>query len=185
MRSRQLLATSLRGYAKRFAMTAGFGTGDKLDPFTFDVRAMSAVDAGIANGQVGKSESIIEGRTRNAAIWRSKLVNLGLTSLRLPPPDNNVFTKFWLAFEGETAAREQQLLKSSLWRCGVEIESLYVPLHLRPSFAHFRRVRLPITERLWQFIFSVPVRPNLEAADWSRIDAALDFVRESLSKRIN
>ena len=154
--------------------------GSELDPFRFSVHPISAVEAGIAVGQVLNIENVIKGRARNASIWRTKLAKLAFTGLRLPPSDNNVFTKFWLAFEGPNAAREMQLLKSSLWRCGAEVESFYVPLHLRAPFAHFRRVNLETTERLWQRIFSVPVRPNLDSNDWSRIDAALGLAARQL-----
>lgn len=173
-RSRLLLGNALRGYARRFLSAASFDDGSELEPFGFTLHSVSAVEAGIAIGQIGNIDSVIEGRTRNASIWRAKLAKLAFSGLRMPPPENNVFTKFWLTFEGGNAEREMQLLKSSLWRFGVEVESLYVPLHLRAPFAHFRRVRLATTERMWHTVFAVPVRPNLNAGDWSRIDAALE-----------
>jgi dTDP-4-amino-4,6-dideoxygalactose transaminase len=131
---------------------------------------------------IDKNERIIAGRRANALRWRERLARVGFSSVRLPPDQNNVFMKFWVIFDGTDADREMPLLRSSLWRYGGENERIYTPLHLWPAFERYRRADLRETERLWNRLLALPVRPDLGTANWSRIDAALDRAAKQLKR---
>lgn len=172
-RSRQTLMQAFRAHAQRLLSGDPAQTGAQ-ESFSFDVYAISDIEAGLAACQIAKISTIVENRRRNASLWQAKLQNAGFHSLRLPPSENNIYIKMWTSFGGENAETEARILKSALWHHGVETEPLYVPLHLRPAFSRFRHVALPNTESLWRNVFSLPVRPNLNEHDWSRINNALD-----------
>lgn len=144
----------------------------------FSVYLMSDIEAQLAFSQIQKIETIIQRRREFSARWRDRLNRLGLTAMQLLPEQDNIYTKMLLSFVGEAAEGESQGLKGGLWNHGVETESSYTPLHLRPPFAAFRRTSMPVTERQWRGAFAVPVRPNLDADDWERIDKALSSLAQ-------
>ena len=94
------------------------------------------------------------------------------SSIRLAPAEPNVHTKLWISTEGD--ALELERVRSHFARYGIETETLYTPLHMRPGLMETAKVPLPNTERLWSGICSLPARPNLDEADWERISAAVD-----------
>jgi dTDP-4-amino-4,6-dideoxygalactose transaminase len=92
--------------------------------------------------------------------------------LRTAPLSDNSFSKFWVDCTSRGPAFAAQM-RSTLWRQGVETESLYRPLHLRPEFRECRTVPLPNTEALAPVVFSLPVRADLDPGDWRRIERAV------------
>ena len=141
-----------------------------LQSFAYPVRRLSDIDAALALCQVERHQEIIRRRQANA---RALLASGALegTGLDLPDPGDHIFTKFLLSTTGnhQAALSLQELLQSR----GIETEPSYVPLHLRPAFARFRRRALPETERRWSGAFSLPVHPRLGPKEMDRIISVL------------
>lgn len=150
---------------------------DSYAPHDFSLYAISDIEAELALAQIGRIGAIIGRRRDHASWWRERLSAMNFKTLHLLPPENNIGTKMILSFVGEGAEREARLLKSALWSNGIETESTYTPLHLRPYFRGLRKTALPMTEQQWRHAYVVPVRPNLTEADFSRAARALDEVR--------
>lgn len=135
-------------------------------------RTMGDIDAWLAYRQIQRIDENIERRRANAARWGDLLQGARLPC-RLPPADANVFTVLPLLFEGADAARTAGFARQSLERGGVATEPCYTPLHVRTEASDFRRTNMDMCESLWRRVFAVPVRPNLPAKDWARIEAAM------------
>jgi dTDP-4-amino-4,6-dideoxygalactose transaminase len=177
-RGRRRLTASLR--AKLFSRTrAGAPAGD----IRFPIAALSEIEAQLALLQMPLLRDRIERRRINARRWMDGLGALGLESASILPAEDNVRTKMLLAFPGVNGAEESKMLAGALARRGIECESSYVPLHLRTPYTTFRRTRMDMTDALWRGAFSLPVRPNLDDADWIRIEASLTDLREELAAR--
>jgi perosamine synthetase len=150
---------------------------DEADPHGFTVQAISDVEAALAAEQIRKLDTVVAAHAANAESWRRRLD--GIPGVRVAPAENNVFTKLWVVFEGDDAELRATRARTVLRRHCVETETLYVPLNRRPEFSRYRAVPLPTTDRLWRSVFAVPARPGLDAADWQRIDAALEEIRST------
>lgn len=148
--------------------------------FRFDSSAINNIYARLASLQLKKLHVIIEKRRMFAERWRVALDGLGLVTARVPRIADAVRCKMLLTFAGEKGAAESKQLAGVLWNHGVEVEPSYVPLHLRHQFAGFRKTSMAVTDRLWRGAFALPVRPNLVADDWARIDAALSALHRRL-----
>lgn len=81
----------------------------------------------------------------------------------------NTCLKFWIKLPTAAAAK----LKLHLWKYGIEVEDLYTPLHLKAEFSQYRSKDLPVTEKVYQMVFCLPVRPNLTKFDLERFEFAL------------
>jgi dTDP-4-amino-4,6-dideoxygalactose transaminase len=138
---------------------------------SFPIGAIPDVEAQMALAQWDAIPAVIEGRLANAARWRERLAP---HVDAMAPADHTVQLKSWVRLDDPAAAED---LRRALWREGVETEALYTPLHLRSTFDAARRGPLPVTERVWRGVFSLPVRPSLGERDWQRVDAALDAWR--------
>lgn len=134
---------------------------------------MSDLEARLLLLQWSEVPYVTRCRIANANRWRSLLESTHLPGLRLPPPEKNVYCKMLLSFDGDSALSTSKSLRQALLNAGVETEDWYAPLHLRAPFSRFRRAAMPVSERVWRAAFSVPVRPNLDALDWQRIESAL------------
>ena len=137
----------------------------------FPMHSISDIEARLALLQLRKLDQIVRRRRENAERWRAVLRGTQ-SSIRLAPAEPNVHTKLWISTEGD--ALELERVRSHFARYGIETETLYTPLHMRPGLMETAKVPLPNTERLWSGICSLPARPNLDEADWERISAAVD-----------
>lgn len=141
-----------------------------IERYDYPVHGMADVEAALALAQVRRHPEIIGRSQANAqALLASDVwAEAGL----LPPePADHIFTKFIVtAADGPALAAE---FKRRLRSHGVQVESTYTPLHLRPPFAHFRRGDVSKAEERWQATFAIPVGPHLGRADVQRIINAL------------
>jgi dTDP-4-amino-4,6-dideoxygalactose transaminase len=135
----------------------------------------TGLEAALARRQMARIDEIVAGQRRWLTFWRDRLTHAGLPALRVPPA-SSIGLKVWASFDGPDAAGEAGRLKRALRAAGVEIESAYTPLHLRPPFATARRGPLATTERLWRHVFMLPSRPNLGDADRARFERAIAAV---------
>jgi dTDP-4-amino-4,6-dideoxygalactose transaminase len=138
------------------------------------VGGVGDVDAWVAASMFGRLDDITARRRTNAERWRDLLAGV---PLRLAPSVANTFTKCWVVAEDDAAAR---WVRRELWAVGVETEDLYRPLHLRGDIPDIVvRGPLPVTESVWRRAFSLPVRPNLTADDWGRIERGVARLRRA------
>ena len=109
-------------------------------------------------------------RKKNACFW---LEIIKTASWKIEwshaPLNSNTFLKFWIKLPCDTA----QKFKAHLWNSGVEFEELYSPLHLRKSYRSYGQPDLPVTERLYKQVFTLPVRHDLTGKDLARIKKAV------------
>jgi aminotransferase len=177
-RVQQFVADYRPGPIDRLRQVAGIVRGrlagpptQALEGFRFTPHAMSDVEARIATIQLGRLDAMISARQAHAERWRELL---GGSSVVVAPRERNTCVKFWArcATDADAATMRRALLRQ-----GVETESLWTPLHLRPAFAAARHPSLPVTEASWRRVFSLPVRPNLPADAWARATAAIAAVR--------
>ena len=129
---------------------------------------IDAVDASIAAAQLDRATAHVETTRRHAARWRELVGGAGI-DVALAPAAGTA-AKLWVT-GGEDASRDAAArLRLALRDAGVQTEPLYVPLHRRAGYATLRRGDMPGTDRWAQAVYSVPTRPNLEPADWHRIE---------------
>ena len=166
-----------RCWSRFFGSPAAPVSIEPTDRSQFGFVSMNPVDAAILKIQFGKLAAIIQKRRENAALLSTQAA----ASPQLyasPTPENHTYTKFGLRVR--TAAVLAAFWEFSKKR-GIELEPLYVPLHLQPCGSRFRQGPLPVTEEIHARVVSVPVRPNLDPAEVDRISRALaDFGRHYL-----
>jgi dTDP-4-amino-4,6-dideoxygalactose transaminase len=73
-------------------------------------------------------------------------------------------------FAGENGIETADRWRKILERGGVITEPCYTPLHLRAEGKSLRRTAMPVCESVWQRVFAVPVRPDMQSRDWRNIE---------------
>lgn len=127
------------------------------------------VDALVTVEQLRKMNTIIAGRQANAEIIRGEFERFpGLFSLQ--PGGNHVYTKFSVALRTVEMLDRFRAFTDDR---GIELENMYVPLHLRDFGAPYGHGPLPVSEALFQRVVNVPVRPDLTAPEVRRIGQAV------------
>jgi dTDP-4-amino-4,6-dideoxygalactose transaminase len=135
-------------------------------------RTMSAGDAWFAARQIERIDTNLERRGQNARRWRDLLARTKIPCSTLPDAAN-VYAIFPLLFRGEGGMHQSIAFRQVLENEGIATEPCYTPLHLRNYGKDFRRTDMTIIESMWKAVFAVPVRPNLQAMDWKRIENAV------------
>ena len=131
----------------------------------YEYLAMSTIDARLLVEQLKKLNTIIERRQKNAQMVISKLRQFpALFSIQ--PSARHVYTKLSVCLRDRAMFEEFQ---SFMAQNGIELEGMYVPLHVRDFGAPFRKNALPIAESIYPRVVNIPVRPNLTARQVGRI----------------
>jgi perosamine synthetase len=161
------------------------GTNKKRSPIPLE--RMSNLDAGILIEQLEKTEEIIARRNDNAKHLERELGNLEGLEIQYQRGQERVFTKFLARVE----TRKMQSLSSHspeaidladyLFKHRIEIEWSYRPLHLRDEFRAYWREALPVSERLWPHIVTLPVNPTLGIQE---MDYIISAMKRYFEKRI-
>lgn len=152
-------------------------TARPFEGYGFSAYSISDIEAQLALLQIKKIDLIIQRRREFAARWQNLLNHLALPTMQIPLEQDNTFSKMLISFKGEAGQAESRKFRENLWFHGIETESFYTPLHYRPPFKALRRTSMPITESLWRSAYALPVRPNLDANDWKRIQKALSTIK--------
>lgn len=152
---------------------AGMGRDPADRAGTPGMSKIGGSDAELAALQLARVEALVGARHANASHWAS-LLSRWAPDVRTRPMERGVMTKFWVEFPGPTGPEQRRAFARHLWSHGLEVESLYRPLHLRASFGNARSGSLDTTEGLWDRVLSLPVRPSLSDRDWRRIHKALE-----------
>jgi len=127
---------------------------------------LSALDAFLLDKQLDQLERIIKKRQDHAQEIKAALKTANINCF-LPEEPLHIYTKFSVIFE-EANLRDK--LYDSLHRAGVEIEEMYIPLHLRDVAAEFAEEHTcSYAERIYKNVWNIPVRPNLAKREMNRI----------------
>ncbi|HUS47592.1 MAG TPA: GNAT family N-acetyltransferase [Phycisphaerae bacterium] len=127
--------------------------------------AMNGLDAAIVVEQLGKLGQIIERRKANAARTTAELRRFPQT-FSSASPEGHIYTKLSVRLPSQQLRDEFIAFMAAR---GVELEKMYVPLHLRSFARRFRREPLKVSESLYSSVVNVPVRPNLSSSEVERI----------------
>jgi dTDP-4-amino-4,6-dideoxygalactose transaminase len=134
---------------------------------------ISDVDARLTLSQLRKLSEIIGKRRQHAIDLRGALESRGDLVSQQSDRDH-VYTKLTLTFEHRSVAGR---FSEHMAEQGIEVEAMYVPLHLREFAAAHATRPLPTTETLLGRVLNVPIRPNLSAIEVSRIARAIEAFR--------
>jgi dTDP-4-amino-4,6-dideoxygalactose transaminase len=109
----------------------------------------------------------IETRRAHAATYRQRLANR-FALMQVPADRFSVYTNFVLR------TPERDRLVADMANQGFDLKVHYpVPIHRQPAFARYHREPLPVTERIVKEIVTLPISPELSAADRDALIEAL------------
>jgi len=131
--------------------------------------------AAILRAKLPLLERWIEGRRRIAATYAERLSELDIALPVERPGARHVYRNFVIGVPGDRDA-----IRCRLAEQGVETGMHYVPpLHLQPVYAHLggRAGDLPVTERIAEGTFGLPIYPQLTE---SQVDWVTETLRRSL-----
>lgn len=111
-------------------------------------------------------------RQQNAAFYTARLAGLpGVTLPTVSPGNDHIWNQYTLRVAGPG---RRDALRQRLGAAGVGCEVYYpVPLHLQACFAHLPGTSLPVTEALAQEVISIPIFPELTAAEREEVAQAV------------
>jgi dTDP-4-amino-4,6-dideoxygalactose transaminase len=132
--------------------------------------SMNRVDASILNYQLEKIHTIIERRRKNA--------NQLLQEIRKYPQifsiqntEKHIYTKLSVILR-DTTLHSQFLQHMADY--GVELENMYIPLHIRPDVKiKYLPYDMSTSEKVYQQVINIPVRPNLKRGEVLQIKKAI------------
>lgn len=130
---------------------------------------MSSIDAEIIILQLNKMEEIINLRKKNARFIIQKL-SLYPEIFSWQSSENHIYTKLSVRLHNKVMF--DSFLKF-MSRCNIELERMYMPLHLRKLTDLIEYDSLLVTEKIAPFIVNIPVRPNLTNKELTRITKAI------------
>jgi len=182
-------ARAKRGFAEiTYALHTRFAARSQTSDFDVHgwahkeclVREMSVIDAWFAASQIDTIKDNLELRRQNSQRWRGLLDGANIQYATLPN-GNIVHAAFLVLFQGRKGVRQAMRFRRQLEHSGIATEPCYMPLHMREYGRHFPRTRMPVTESMWQSVFALPVRPNLESSDWQWIEKAVKRAGSALA----
>lgn len=142
---------------------------------------IDALQAAVLKVKLPHLERWTEGRRRNAAMYRARFEELGLTnSIRLPADaglGRHIYNQFVIAVPGQRDALQQYLTAQGIGN------AIYypLPLHLQQCFSSlgYRAGAFPISEQAALETLALPIYPELTAAQLERVVLTIErFVKE-------
>lgn len=148
-----------------------------VDPFkahewdmesAYQFNAMHPLDAQLALIQLSKIGQINSRQTTHAQEIIKSVADSSYRC-RIPADVRHVYTKCSLIFDDPSECAH---LRAKFETQGVEVEDMYVPLHVR-GLEGKTPVALSLTEQVYKNVFNVPVRANLTFLEINRIKAII------------
>jgi len=136
---------------------------------------MSDLMAGIGRAQLRKHEVLFSARQRLACLYQEKLSNTSASLGQLPLNFKEVVPHIYPVILPSEVDR--QLLREKLADLGVPTGVHYKPNHLYSFFSESIRTPLPVTERLYPRLLTLPLHPDLTYQD---VDFISSVILESL-----
>ena len=133
------------------------------------------VDAAIAIEQLKKLDSLLETRIKRKGILDNQLAQYTSNTLYLLPKNDtnnvslNVATKYLvrlnaIEYNEDVLSTYKDIVEDS----GIEIQSLYTPIHLKFAYSN-SRITLSKTEKCYNRMLQVPVEPSINNRDFEFI----------------
>lgn len=123
---------------------------------------MTDIQAALGHSQMKRLDAFIARRNEMAEFYRQELKGL---PLELPPEPQKGFRHGYHLFP--VLVRDREIVFSRLRRAGIGVQVHYVPLHHHPTMriAHQIPIGLPVTERVYHGLMSLPLHPGLKESD--------------------
>jgi len=150
------------------------------------IYALCNVDAAIAVLQLKKLNDLIEIRVKRKEILDTLFTDFSDSFYLLPKNNSNsnflnVATKYAVYLKPELVNQDSfNIYRNIMNDSGVEIQDLYVPIHMKAGYNNFR-VSLLKTESQFNKIYQFPVEPSISDQDFNYILSRFMFFCKSLA----
>jgi perosamine synthetase len=161
---------------RHLTTTARCGTEYDHDMVGFNYR-MTNLQAAVGCAQLEQLQTFVAAKRRIAQTYNRALGNLPGTGL-FPDPS---WAQGGCWFSGITLTRPAVAEIIPLLRDrGVDARPFWKPIHLQAPYARVPRAPLPVSERVWQTVLTLPCSTSLSEAEQETVIAA---VRETVGEK--
>jgi dTDP-4-amino-4,6-dideoxygalactose transaminase len=140
------------------------------------------IGAGIALAQFERLEGLQRERERLARLYVARLRHLhGVRVITdfLQEPDRHAWCMFVIAVDAEETGISRDALIEHLREANIGTSVHYIPTHLFSAYKHLT-AHLPVTEKVWESILSLPLYPGMSESD---VNDVVDAIAEAFAKR--
>jgi perosamine synthetase len=124
---------------------------------------ISEINCALGIGQLERIEEILSKRAAVAHAYQHELENI--SELILPPiciPDIRIsWFVYVIRLAGQFTAQHRDALMTILQKEGIGCTRYFAPIHLQPSYAHWKHTKLPVTESHSARTLALPFFNNL------------------------
>lgn len=175
-----MITTNIEDFAERIPYMRTHGEKEEyISTMVGHNYRMPEMEAAVGCVQLEKLPRFLKLRKRNADDLTSRLH--GVERLRLPEVPEG-YSHSWYLFTvklKDATKSERDRIVKKMREQGVGAAVYYrVPIHLMPFYHKFTRAKLPVTERVADQVFSLPVHPAVEPEDTTYIAGLLKRLLE-------
>lgn|GEM_PF-3855923 len=142
---------------------------------SFIPKGMCNVDATIGSLQLGKLDKLLAIRVSRkqvldglSARQRSPVLVKRTPQQTTEKPRFNAATKYLVRIDTAAPENLQGLFALFMHKEGIEIQSLYFPIHLNPAYSSEKQA-LYKTEAIYQSVLQIPLEPSIQSADFEHV----------------
>jgi dTDP-4-amino-4,6-dideoxygalactose transaminase len=138
--------------------------------------------AGIALAQFERLDGLQLERERLARLYIERLRHLhGVRVITdfLQEPDRHAWCMFVIAVDAEETGIPRDALIEHLREANIGTSVHYIPTHLFSAYKHLP-AHVPVTEKVWESILSLPLYPGMSESD---VNDVVDAIAEAFTKR--
>lgn len=141
---------------------------------------MSSITAALGISQLTKFEKLIKLRRKNAAYISTRLSKYDIQIPKEPPGYKHVYQLYSIRLEN---SKIRNLLMKFLANKGIMSKIFFEPVHLTNFYKKLDYgVKLPITEKIYDQILTLPMYPGLQSEEMNLIcDSIGEFMEKSRS----
>jgi dTDP-4-amino-4,6-dideoxygalactose transaminase len=144
---------------------------DKPEPKSYyGFNTINPIDAELMVLQLGKLSNIISQRQNNAAKIYQSTSNFPKI-MKAQTKFDHIYTKFSLTL---CSPLIRDRFFSMMRDFGIELEGMYIPLHLRGIANKYKSGNLDISESVYPYVYNVPVRPQLTSDEVGFVSFVID-----------
>jgi len=137
---------------------------------------LSDTAASLGIHQLKRLASMQRRREELARLYISELKDVaGIAPLTLPPPlpAKHSFCIFAVGIDEQAAGVSRDEVIERLNQANIGTSVHFIPTHLFSSFSHAAQAPLPVTDRVWKTIVSLPLYPAMSDEDVMDVTGAL------------